>query len=652
MPMVRSDNRKALLEAVRERYGNQPIVRQALLPILCLLFCVTILLAFGAFKVERRDQLSEVVKSLRAFNEEQVRKNNARFNAIATLHRKATDLFNLSLSHVDGQELQSQFDTLFPEFGDGTRRSSPGLYEGTADTRGGVTYGIGAFLGGANAMTLEDKRQILAAYQVVRSLRSLDGGFKSFFYFTPTNRLVVFAPSRHDRLLFYRRQAPANFDFRREEFVSITTPENNPARRMRCTGLQRIIYDRTGQTWTTGCMTPVDVKGKHVGAWGNSIMLRDIVEDMRDSAPPHAIWALVSADGRLIFHSEYAGENSLGPETDLDLATTQDPKLKALWGAVQTLSATPKTVMRNDALKRFITVDKLDQNGWYSVTMYPTMLVDAQAYRTALLVLTAGFMLIALQAVAVHGLLNRLISRPLTKFTSGAQKLAKSLSGEQPDILDFKLPTHRRDEIGQMARAFDDMAARIWETQNILEERVRERTRELDSANKTLRHLAVTDPMTGLCNRREFMRCLEIALDEAAMSGRPILLAMFDIDHFKRINDTYGHGVGDEVIVGVGRALVAACRASDICGRLGGEEFALVLPGIEIEDGQRVLERMREAIAAKPIITGSGQPIPVTVSGGLALWTLGETVKDFMSRTDSALYAAKHAGRNCLRLAA
>lgn len=641
-----------LFKAARARYGSLPIARKALLPILCLLLIVTILLAYGAFRIERRGQHADVIESLTAFNAEQVRKNNARLNALANLHRKATDLFNLSLSRVDERTIDQQFDTLFPEHGDGTRRSHPALFEGTASPSGDLTYGIGAFIGNAARLTRDDKRQLLAAYHVVRTLRSLDSAFKNFYYFTPTNKLVMFAPSRQDRLLFYRKQAPGTFDFSKEEFVEITVPKGNPERRMRCTGLQRIIYDRTGQTWTTGCMTPVDLRGQHIGAWGNSILLRDIVQDMRDSAPPHASWVLVSGDGRLIFHSEYAGQDSLGLNTDIDLKTTDDPKLKALWRTVQTLSATPNEVMRDDTLERFITVDKLDQNGWYSVTMYPTMLLDAQAYRTALLVLLAGLMLIALQALAVNLLLGRLISKPLAKFTTGAQSLAKSLTEEQSTMLDFNLPTHRRDEIGLMARAFDDMAARVWESQSELEERVRKRTSELDSANRTLQHLAVTDPMTGLCNRREFMRCLEIALDEAAMSGRPVLLAMFDIDHFKRINDTYGHLVGDEVIIGVGHALVAACRSSDICGRLGGEEFALLLSGIALEDCRRILDRMREAIAAKPVIAGSGQPIPVTISGGLALWQIGESTKNFMVRADNALYEAKGSGRNCLRLAA
>lgn len=638
MPMVRSDNRKALLEAVRERYGNQPIVRQALLPILCLLFCVTILLAFGAFKVERRDQLSEVVKSLRAFNEEQVRKNNARFNAIATLHRKATDLFNLSLSHVDGQELQSQFDTLFPEFGDGTRRSSPGLYEGTADTRGGVTYGIGAFLGGANAMTLEDKRQILAAYQVVRSLRSLDGGFKSFFYFTPTNRLVVFAPSRHDRLMFYRRQAPANFDFRREEFVSITTPENNPSRRMRCTGLQRIIYDRTGQTWTTGCMTPVDLGGRHVGSWGTSVPLDDLMpaNDLNDVPGTGVI--LISREGRLIHHPRYTHQRRSGPESMLDLTTTRDPQLAALWAFVQQHR---DGNYLGEALDSFVAMRRIDTPGWYALVVQDPSVMQAESNRLILRIAITAAICLVLQALAITWLLRRRVGVPLARLIERTRTLTRRVPNARFVDVDR---VAQRDEVAQLTHDFDIMAERIGSAQSELERKVADRTKALRRANLQLKLIATRDPLTGIPSRRHLASEIDARL--AVLGGEGHYLLAFDVDHLKRVNEVHGEETGDRALINIANGIAALLREGDLCGRIGGAEFAAFVRADTQAEAMNVVERVRTGLYGLETPGRYGEMVRVTVSAGVTGATAGDRFDALLLRADEALTEAKQGGRD------
>ncbi|HET8731509.1 MAG TPA: 7TM diverse intracellular signaling domain-containing protein [Moraxellaceae bacterium] len=186
-----------------------------------------------------------------------------------------------------------------------------------------------------------------------------------------------------------------------------------------------------------------------------------------------------------------------------------------------------------------------------------------------------------------------------------------------------------------------------------LEARVQERTVALEEANRRLAALSATDQLTGLKNRRflddllheEFQRCFRY--------GRPIALLLLDIDHFKRFNDTYGHVVGDECLRAVAGALRYAVRTQvDQVARYGGEEFCVVLPETDAEGARVVAERIREAVEALEFRVGD-RHVPVTVSVGVAAMIPGSTedAQMLVLSTDKALYQAKEAGRNRVRVA-
>jgi diguanylate cyclase (GGDEF)-like protein len=158
--------------------------------------------------------------------------------------------------------------------------------------------------------------------------------------------------------------------------------------------------------------------------------------------------------------------------------------------------------------------------------------------------------------------------------------------------------------------------------------------------------MAETDLLTGIANRRRTAFALEQAAFEAARSDRPLAIAMFDIDHFKTINDTYGHHAGDEVLKRVAADAAGELRAGDIVGRFGGEEFVVVLPNTTAQTALLVAERVRHAIE-----TGGSNP-RVTISVGVAELAMGETSETLLRRADQALYVAKKEGRNTLRVAA
>jgi diguanylate cyclase len=179
-----------------------------------------------------------------------------------------------------------------------------------------------------------------------------------------------------------------------------------------------------------------------------------------------------------------------------------------------------------------------------------------------------------------------------------------------------------------------------------LRTRDRRQRNELTKALSRIQQLATRDELTGLVNRRHMSLLLEQERERGARSGRLFSLAMLDIDHFKAVNDHYGHAVGDEVMQSLARQMPQALRSTDVVSRWGGEEFVVLMPESALGTARTGLERLRGRIAATPMAHLSGVPIRITISAGLAEHIAGESVLQTLERADRALYEAKSQGRN------
>ncbi|SEE78168.1 diguanylate cyclase [Pseudomonas coleopterorum] len=181
-----------------------------------------------------------------------------------------------------------------------------------------------------------------------------------------------------------------------------------------------------------------------------------------------------------------------------------------------------------------------------------------------------------------------------------------------------------------------------------LGERVTSMEREaLDYRDKLeqQRHKALLDPLTGLPNRAAWNERLALEHGRLQQTGMGLLLAILDLDHFKSINDTYGHQAGDKVLKIIANVLRKGLRGDDFIARFGGEEFALLMPGSDLSGGSRLLERLRAAVEQCPFHF-KGERVTVTMSAGVAVFKSGENASQVLKRADQALYRAKEAGRN------
>ncbi len=187
-------------------------------------------------------------------------------------------------------------------------------------------------------------------------------------------------------------------------------------------------------------------------------------------------------------------------------------------------------------------------------------------------------------------------------------------------------------------------------TEQIERERALESSRAeaIDEARHA-RALAETDALTGLANRRRVMRELDRFVMAARVTQMPLVLVMFDIDHFKQVNDTHGHPVGDKVLQRVARLADGQARSGDLVGRVGGEEFVWVIPGASDRIARVMTERLRQTIASE---SGVDPASAVTISLGYTYIQSGDTALSLFARADGALYEAKHSGRNRVRIAA
>ena len=388
------------------------------------------------------------------------------------MHDAASEALTRRLAMGEGPKTQAVFDQLFPEKGDGTRRSTPKLFDG-GRVGNRYVYGVGAFLPNADAISLPERQLFVAAADVVAAtgeaqLRHYD----NFYFFTPRSRLVMFGPQRPDRLMYYRDTAPPTLDFSGEEMALLPLPENNPERVMKCTKLRRLISDPSGRGLKAACVTPFYYKGQFMGAFGTSLSLDSYLLRAVADALPGGRNMIVTDDGDLVAAPGLARDGVV--DVGVLRRFEADNDLKNLIAAIRAEDREVGTILspRGD---RLIAYGKLVEPDWWFLMSFPSVDIIWSSLKTASWVLLFGFIGVALQVLLLHRLTNRMVATPLRALAE-AQRLGDPAAATPLEA--------RLDEIGSLARALRRQRDRNEELRRSLEDRVAERTAELERANQ------------------------------------------------------------------------------------------------------------------------------------------------------------------------
>jgi len=280
--------------------------------------------------------------------------------------------------------------------------------------------------------------------------------------------------------------------------------------------------------------------------------------------------------------------------------------------------------------------------GWIVIAQRPAALALAAARNTALIILGIGAVL-ALIAIGVSMFIASRVARPLRTLTLEADRI-----GRDPGATMLRLQ-HGSAEVLQLSTALRSLLHRIGFAERRtkeIEANANESARQFAEDLRAMRHLAETDPLTGLTNRRALLKEGAAAFEHFKRYQRPFAILAVDIDHFKQINDRYGHAAGDAGIRQIGEIVRGTLRTTDTAARIGGEEFIVLLREVDEAAARQLAERIRAAVEACAITSGDTQ-FNLTVSIGVALARSSDRdIAEVIERADQGLYMAKNTGRN------
>jgi diguanylate cyclase (GGDEF)-like protein len=285
------------------------------------------------------------------------------------------------------------------------------------------------------------------------------------------------------------------------------------------------------------------------------------------------------------------------------------------------------------------------------MTLYSDRIVVLERIKYSFLVILVNSMIKAAGLWLIfYWAITWRLSRPLQELSNAVDALNIKADEDDPVLLDYPY----NDEIGMLVASLNDMRIRLSASHRELEQRVAERTQELEAANHRLEALSTTDGLTGIANRRRFDEVLANEWNRALRVQEPVALLMLDVDLFKKYNDHYGHQAGDECLRSVAKIFEAnSRRSSDLAARYGGEEFALIAANTDATRAVRLAMAICNSIESLGLPHVDSPFGKVTVSIGVAVITPenAEQAEVLVHQADDALYLAKNQGRNRVVLA-
>jgi len=521
-------------------------------------------------------------------------------------------------------------------------------YDGFFNPSGLISKDITAYVGAnAPADDHDFRKKLLLAYTLVDHFGiAWTQQFANLYVSMPENVNIVYWPG-----VRWADNASSKLNVVSEEWVYITTPKNNPERKSVWTGL---YYDPTALEWMVSLETPVDITPTNTLNIGHDILLNALFNRVFNDHLSGTYNFIFREDGRLIAHPAKIKEMNR-THGMLMISQLKDAQLSHYF---QTLGATIQKKQADyfivEAEDEFLATTKIEGPGWWFVTVYPKSLLSSPSLKAAKFILIISLLALIIELIMLYLVMKKKVIEPLETFIDASSAIeAQRYDKITGNIL--PLPDQLDNEIGKLAKLFKSMSSSLQQFRgdmqhltHTLEDQVKIRTRELQKAKDKAEKEATIDSLTQIPNRHSFYNRAKALLQQADHAGSTVCFLMLDIDFFKIINDSYGHPQGDQVLVACARTIEKTIRDKDLLGRLGGEEFAVILPGTSLEEAQVIAERIRARIAELSFHTSlHTQRFHTTISIGIS--SSSETIYAYellYKHADLALYDAKQTGRN------
>lgn len=602
---------------------------------------VSILAGAASYFVNQASIERSTRQQLLLSTEQTIQRESLPFLEIKELERNFLEEFkSIDSDSRNTPGLIKSFDQIFYRHADGSYTQRPGLFEGQALSDGRKFAGMSATYAPDIPPNNDTKARFTLSYLLSHKYGSAaKGRLFNFYGVVPEKGFPIYQAADIAQVFTY--SGPDALKLETYEFYSRGFGSPSHA-----TFFTRMYWDYSNNAWMTTVTTPdlADASGKHRILACVDVLLDELMQRIARPAinGAHSTLFLDDDEGTLIYHPEFLDEikKSEGHASIKSLQIEEDYPLIA---AGKSLAAGKVTLV--DTRDAIIAVGPIPHTPVVLAIHYPRTLMRMAVLQNLGIVVLLGLLTLLVEIFVIRSILQDQVAAPLSRLIRATRQLGSSKA--RLDISD--LPTQSPDEIGDLARAFSHMATRVQNAQEQLEMKVHERTTALEEANLQLIALSTTDELTGIANRRRHDEVLANEWRRSRRAGGNLMLAMVDVDWFKKYNDHYGHQAGDDCLRTIAQTIATrAHRAGDLVARYGGEEFSLIITSIGSDKALGFAQRLCEAVENAHLPHAMSPFGHVTVSIGVACSTQGkyDTAEDLLKGADDALYLAKKQGRN------
>lgn len=629
-----------LLEKLRKN-RPQSIVSRSLILVVIRIGLVSLAAGAVSYFVNAYSIEDGVRRQLLLSTEQKLQRESLPFKEIKDLHLSFLREFEETYREEALKPgLLQDFNRIFYRQPDGSYVQRPGLYEGARlpDER---QFSMMSATYAPDVPLTDDIRERMALSYTLgfKYGSSTKNRFFNFYGMVPEKGFSIYQPV--DVAKAYTYTGSDAFKLETYEFYY-----RGFAARPYDTIFTSVYWDHSNNDWMTTLATP----GRR-GADGKSRILACVDFPLKDLMRRTAKPAIQGSKttifqndptGILIFDADHAEQikQSQGTASIRSLALGDyypllDTGLKLDSGRIALVTTESEIVA----------VGMIPETPWIMAVHYPKALMHPAIVENLAIVIALGLITLLVEIFVIRSILQNQVAIPLARLMHAMRIVGRS--GQRMDHSD--LPLQAEDEIGELAREFAGMAERVQHSHEQLETLVQERTSELETSNRRLLQMSVTDELTGIANRRRFDDVLASEWKRGKRHGEELTLIMVDVDWFKDYNDRYGHQAGDICLRRVAEILKREMhRAGDLVARYGGEEFAIVAPATDAKAALKVGRELCAAVEAARIPHDKSPYSYVTVSVGVATANpAGDDSSDVILRNaDQALYRAKSQGRN------